>query len=103
MSVLFFQIFSTCILITKFLSVVEFHKITSASHQSLLLVTQHVSMTGGDIKKQAFFAQANRTISFWVPTYSDIKWNWNNVIEKNEKYKEGVQHAIRSGELKREN
>ena len=99
----FSQIFSTCILITKFLSVVEFHKITSASHQSLLLVTQHVSMTGGDIKKQAFFAQANRTISFWVPTYSDIKWNWNNIIEKNEKYKKCVQHAIRSGELKREN
>ena len=103
MSGFFLQIFSTCILITKFLSVVEFHKITSASHQSLLLVTQHVSMTGGDIKKQAFFAQANRTISFWVPTYSDIKWNWNNIIEKNEKYKKCVQHAIRSGELKREN
>ena len=66
-------------------------------------MTQHVSMTGGDIKKQAFFTQANRTISFCVPTYSDIKWNWNNVIEKNKKYKECVQHAIRSGELKREN
>ena len=66
-------------------------------------MTQHVSMTGSDIKKQAFFAQANRTISFWVPTYSHIKWNWNNVIEKNKKYKESVQHAIRSGELKREN
>ena len=69
----FLQIFFTCILITKFLPIVEFYKITGASHQSLLLVTQHVSMTGGDIKKQAFFAQANRTISFWVPTYSDIK------------------------------
>ena len=71
MSGFFSQIFSTCILLH--LSVVEFHKITSASHQSLLLVTQHVTMKGGDIKKQAFFAQANRTISFWVPTYSDIK------------------------------
>ena len=69
----FLQIFSTCILLTKFLSIVEFHKTTSASHQSLLLVTQHVSMMGSDIKKQAFFAHANCTISFWVPTYSHIK------------------------------
>lgn len=99
----FLQIFSTCILITKFLWIVEFQKIWSASHQFLLLVTRHVSMMGSDIKTQAFFAQANCTISFWVPTYSHIKWNWNHVIEKNEEYKECVQHAIRSCELKKEN